>query len=177
MKSEFMAAITQLSSEKGVPKEMVVEAIEAALVSAYKRNFETPAQNLTTEIEGESGAVKIFRHQLVVDELQEERPDGVPIDDQITLEEARAVDPKIDLGDTLTTDITPPSFGRIAAQTAKQVVLQKLREAERRMVFDEFAEREGEIVHGIIQRIEAGTAIIELGRAEAIMPRAEQVPS
>ena len=86
MRSEFIAAITQLSSEKGVPKEMVVEAIEAALVSAYKRNFETPAQNLTTQIEGETGAVRIFRHQLVVDELREERPDGVPIDDQITLE-------------------------------------------------------------------------------------------
>ena len=177
MKSEFMAAITQLSSEKGVPKEMVVEAIEAALVSAYKRNFETPAQNLTADIDGETGAVRIFRHQLVVDELQEERPDGVLVEDQVTLEEARPIEPSIQLGDTLTTDITPPSFGRIAAQTAKQVVLQKLREAERKMVFDEFAEREGEIVHGIIQRIEAGTAIVELGRAEAIMPRSEQVPT
>ncbi len=98
------------------------------------------------------------------------------IDDQITLDDARRIDPSTQLGDTLTTDITPPAFGRIAAQTAKQVVLQKLREAERRMVFDEFADRE-EIVHGIIQRIEAGTAIVELGRAEAIMPRAEQVPT
>ncbi len=177
MKSEFMAAITQLSSEKNVPKEMVVEAIESALVSAYKRNFETPAMDLTSEIEPESGTVRIFRHRLPVDEIQEERPDGVLPDDQITLEEARKIDPAAELGEKITEDITPPAFGRIAAQTAKQVVLQKLREAERRMVFDEFAEREGEIVHGVIQRIEAGTAIVELGRAEAIMPRGEQVQS
>jgi N utilization substance protein A len=177
MKSEFMAAITQLSSEKGVPKEMVVDAIQAALVSAYKRNFETPAQDLTAEISPESGGVRILRHQLVVDEIQEEVPEGTSLSDQITFEDARKIDPNVRLGDTVTTDVTPPAFGRIAAQTAKQVVLQKLREAERKMVFDEFAEREGEIVHGIIQRIEAGTAIIELGRAEAIMPRNEQVPS
>ncbi|HYU20742.1 MAG TPA: transcription termination factor NusA [Chloroflexota bacterium] len=177
MKSEFIAAITQLSSEKGVPKEMVLEAIEAALVSAYKRNFEAPTQDLSADISPESGAVQIFRHRLVVEEVQEPAPDDVLIHDQITLEEARKTHPNADLGDTITTDVTPPTFGRIAAQTAKQVVLQKLRDAERRMVFDEFAEREGEIVHGIIQRIEAGTAIIELGRAEAIMPRSEQVPT
>ena len=81
------------------------------------------------------------------------------------------------VGDFLIYDVTPPAFGRIAAQTAKQVVLQKLRDAERQMVFNEFAERKDEIVHGVIQRIEAGTAIVELGRAEAIMPRAEQVPT
>jgi len=177
MKSEFIAAITQLSSEKGVPKEMVLEAIEAALVSAYKRNFEAPTQDLSADISPESGAVQIFRHRLVVEEVQEPAPDDVLIHDQITLEEARKTHPNADLGDTITTDVTPPTFGRIAAQTAKQVVLQKLRDAERRMVCEEFAEREGEIVHGIIQRIEAGTAIIELGRAEAIMPRSEQVPT
>jgi transcription termination/antitermination protein NusA len=177
MKSEFIAAITQLSSEKGVPKEMVIEAIEAALVSAYKRNFETPAQDLTAEIAPDSGAVRIFRHQVVVEQVEEERTDGVSIFDQVTLDEVRKTKPDANLGDTVTTDVTPPAFGRIAAQTAKQVVLQKLREAERKMVFDEFADREGEIVHGIIQRIEAGTAIVELGRAEAIMPRSEQVHS
>jgi transcription termination/antitermination protein NusA len=177
MRSEFIAAITQLSSEKGVPREMVIEAIEAALVSAYKRNFESPANDFTAEIAPETGAVRIYRHQLVVDQLEEERPDGVQIYDQITLDEARETHPDATLGEKITTDVTPPSFGRIAAQTAKQVVLQRLRDAERRLVFDEFADREGEIVHGIVQRIEAGTVIIELGRAEAIMPRGEQVPT
>ncbi|MBA2447464.1 MAG: transcription termination/antitermination protein NusA [Chloroflexi bacterium] len=175
MRSEFLSAITQLSSEKGVPKEMVIEAIEAALVQAYKRNFETPAMDFTAHIGPESGVVQICRHQLVVDQLEEERLDEVLIHDQITLEEARKLDPDAKLGEKVTTDVTPPAFGRIAAQTAKQVVLQKLRDAERKLVFDEFAEREGEIAHGIIQRIENGTAIVELGRAEAIMPRGEQV--
>jgi len=193
MKSEFLAAITQLSSEKGVPKEMVLEALRAALVSAYKRNFDSPFNNLTAEISPDvpgdkasidKGGIRILRHALVVgDDLIDEHPDGITIHDQITLEEAEDVTPeqiisgeKVE-GDTLVYDVTPPAFGRIAAQTAKQVVLQKLRDAERQMVFNEFAERKDEIVHGVIQRIEAGTAIVELGRAEAIMPRAEQVPT
>jgi N utilization substance protein A len=177
MRSEFIAAITQLSSEKGVPKEMVIEAIEAALVSAYKRNFETPANDLTAKIALDSGEPRIYHHRTVVEELDEERSDGLSVYDQILLDDARKIEANAQLGDTITTDVTPPAFGRIAAQTAKQVVLQKLRDAERRMVYDEFAEREGEIVHGIIQRIEAGVAIVELGRAEAIMPRNEQVPT
>jgi N utilization substance protein A len=187
MKSEFLAAITQLSSEKGVPKEMVLEALKAALVSAYKRNFDSPFNDLVAEIspdEPPDRAIRILRRALVVgDDLIDEHPDGININDQITLEEAEEVTPdqivsgeKVE-GDFLVYDVTPPSFGRIAAQTAKQVVLQKLRDAERQMVFNEFAERKDEIVHGVIQRIEAGTAIVELGRAEAIMPRAEQVPT
>src|SRR5687767_10468975 len=117
---------------------MVLEAIEAALVSAYKRQCETPAMDLNAVIEPESGAVRVFRHQLVVDEIQEERPDGVLPADQILFDEARQIQPDAELGEKITTDVTPPAFGRIAAQTAKQVVLQKLRDAERRMVFDEF---------------------------------------
>jgi N utilization substance protein A len=186
MKSEFLAAITQLSSEKGVPKEMVLEALKAALVSAYKRNFDSPANDLVAELspdEPPDRAIKILRRALVVDEPIEEHPDGVSVYDQITLAEAQAVpegrliEGEVRVGRTITIDVTPPAFGRIAAQTAKQVVLQKLRDAERQMVFNEFAERKDEIVHGVIQRIEAGTAILELGRAEAIMPRAEQVPT
>src|SRR5687767_8446249 len=186
MKSEFLAAITQLSSEKGVPKEMVLEALKAALVSAYKRNFDSPFNDLEAEIrpdEPTDKAIRIIRRALVVgDDLIDEHPD-VNINDQILLEEAAEVDPSkivegaFDVGTFVKYDVTPPAFGRIAAQTAKQVVLQKLRDAERQMVFNEFAERKDEIVHGVIQRIEAGTAILELGRAEAIMPRAEQVPT
>jgi len=186
MKSEFLAAITQLSSEKGVPKEMVLEALKAALVSAYKRNFDSPANDLQAEIspdEPPDRAIKILRRALVVEEPDDEREDGLSVYDQITLDEAqqvpadRLIEGEATLGASMLYDITPPAFGRIAAQTAKQVVLQKLRDAERQMVFNEFAERKDEIVHGVIQRIEAGTAILELGRAEAIMPRAEQVPT
>ncbi|MFN8524301.1 MAG: transcription termination factor NusA [Chloroflexota bacterium] len=178
MKTEFLTAITQLSSEKGVPRDVVVKAIEAALVSAYKRDFESPAQDYFVEFDEDGGQPRIFHRQLVVSEIEEERADGRPAADQVLLNEARAVNPRIALGEDLVTEVTPPDFGkRIQAQTAKQVILQKLREAERRMVFDEFAEREGEILHGVIQRIEAGTAIVELGKAEAIMPRSEQVSS
>ena len=186
MKSEFLAAITQLSSEKGVPKEMVLEALKAALVSAYKRNFDSPANELEAELrpdEPQERSIAIIRRALVVEEIADEQPDGVSVYDQIPVDEAEAIPAeKIVEGEVLLNhwvryDVTPPAFGRIAAQTAKQVVLQKLRDAERQMVFNEFAERKDEIVHGVIQRIEAGTAILELGRAEAIMPRAEQVPT
>jgi len=186
MKSEFLAAITQLSSEKGVPKEMVLEALKAALVSAYKRNFDSPFTDLEAELRPDEPAdqsIRIIRRALVVhDDLIDDHPE-VHINDQILLEEAAEVDPSMivegefTVGTFVKYDVTPPSFGRIAAQTPKQVVLQKLRDAERQMVFNEFAERKDEIVHGVIQRIEAGTAILELGRAEAIMPRAEQVPT
>jgi N utilization substance protein A len=185
MKSEFLAAITQLSSEKGVPKEMVLEALKAALVSAYKRNFDSLANDLVAELspdEPPDRAIRILRRALVVDELEDDREDNLSVYDQIDIVEAeevpadKIVEGEAKIGDYLVYDVTPPAFGRIAAQTAKQVVLQKLRDAERQMVFNEFAERKDEIVHGVIQRIEAGTAILELGRAEAIMPRAEQVP-
>ncbi|MCC7370076.1 MAG: transcription termination/antitermination protein NusA [Chloroflexi bacterium] len=186
MKSEFLAAITQLSSEKGVPKEMVLDALKAALVSAYKRNFDAPANDLEAELrpdEPQERSIAIMRRALVVEDLIEEQPDGVAVWDQIKLADAQAIpadkiaEGEPTVGGYIRYDVTPPAFGRIAAQTAKQVVLQKLRDAERQMVFNEFAERKDEIVHGVIQRIEAGTAIVELGRAEAIMPRAEQVPT
>jgi N utilization substance protein A len=171
MKSELVTAVGMLCSEKGVPKELVIEALEAALVSAYKRNYDAPAEALTAEI-GEASEVHIWHHPTVV-EGEPETPD------EIALAEARKVDPQAAAGSTLDIEVTPPNFnlGRIAAQTAKQVVVQKLREAERKMVYDEFAEREGEIVHGIVQRIEQGNVLVELGRAEALMPRSEQVPT
>ena len=163
MKSELLTAVSQLSSEKGVSKELVLEALEAALVSAYKRNFNAPEEALTAEIDQSSSDVRIFHHPTVV----ESEPEGP---DQVTLEEARKLDPSAQPGDALNIEVTPPNFnlGRIAAQTAKQVVVQKLREAERKMVYDEFAEREGEIVHGIVQRIEQGNVLVELGRADVV---------
>jgi transcription termination/antitermination protein NusA len=170
LKSEFMTAISMLSSEKNMPKEVVIEAIEAALVSAYRRNFPAAPQSVAAVIDLETGAPRVFLERKVVEELGEEP-------DEILLDEAREIDDKITVGQVLRTDVTPPQFGRIAAQTAKQVVLQKLREAERRRVFDQFTERQGEIVHGLVQRIEQGTAIIELDKTEAVMPRSEQIPT
>src|SRR4051794_15219132 len=197
MKTEFVSAITQLCNEKGVPRGVVMEAIEAALVSAYKRNFDKPNQDLSAKIDESTGEVHVFLHRKVTS-IQPEEPAepvepvevlestmglGVPVEpaepvyETITVEEAQKIDRNLGEGDSLTVDVTPQQFGRIAAQTAKQVVMQKLREAERKMVYDEFQEREGEIVHGIVQRLEQGNVIVELGRAEAVMPRSEQVPS
>lgn len=172
MKSEFVTAIGQLASEKGVPREVVMEALESALVSAYRRNFPQVGSDVTAQVDPSTGAVKILVSRTVAEET-DDNPD------LISLEEARTIKPDAQIGDVITQDVTPPPalFGRIAAQTAKQVVLQKLRDAERKMIYDEFAERQGEIVHGVIQRMEQGNAIIEFGRAEAVLPKAEQVPT
>jgi transcription termination/antitermination protein NusA len=180
VKSEFMTAITQLAAEKGVPREMVVEAIESALVSAYKHDQED-TRTITAEIDSDSGQPKVYHWLTVVEDV----PDDADDENLIILEQARRLKgpngqpqfPNAQPGDQIFEDVTPPQFGRIAAQTAKQVVMQKLRDAERKLVFNQFAEREGEIVHGVVQRIEAGTAIIEIDRAEAVMPRTEQVPT
>jgi transcription termination/antitermination protein NusA len=181
MKSEFMTAITQLAAEKGVPREMVVEAIQAALVSAYKHDQED-ARNITAEIDSNTGQPRVYHWRTVVEEIPEDADDP---ENFITVDEARALrgqggevlHPNAEPGQQVYEDITPPQFGRIAAQTAKQVVMQKLRDAERRLVYNQFAEREGEIVHGVIQRIENRTAVVEIERAEALMPPLEQVPT
>jgi transcription termination/antitermination protein NusA len=180
VKSEFMTAITQLAAEKGVPREAVVEAIESALVSAYKHDQED-TRAITAEIDSESGQPKVYHWLTVVEDIDDDTDD----ENLIILEQARRLKgpdgqplfPNAQPGEQIYEDVTPPQFGRIAAQTAKQVVMQKLRDAERKLVFNQFAEREGEIVHGVVQRIEAGTAIIEIDRAEAVMPRTEQVPT
>jgi N utilization substance protein A len=170
MKSEFMTAISMLSSEKSVSRDVVMKAMEEALVIAYRKNFPTEPQDVAASIDPETGALQVFLERTVVEE---------PSDDpsEIGLAEARAIESGAELGNTLRIDVTPSQFGRIAAQTAKQVVLQKLREAERHRVFNQFNERKGEIVHGLIQRIEQGTAIIELDKTEAVMPRSEQILS
>jgi N utilization substance protein A len=172
MKSELLTAVSQLCSEKGVPREAVIEALEVALVSAYKRSCNDAAEALSAEIDQTTSDVRIFHHPTVV----EGEPEGP---DEISLSAAREHKPDAQPGEVLDLEVTPPNFnlGRINAQTAKQVIVQKLREYERKMVLDEFADRKDEIVHGIVSRIEQGSVLIELGRAEALMPRSEQVPT
>ncbi len=170
MKSDFVTAMSQLCSEKGVTREAVMHAIEAALVSAYKKNFAPAGQNVSAQIDPASGAVRIFVEKQVVEK------DGEGID-RIPLDAARKIRPDVEVGDTLTVEATPPNFGRIAAQTAKQVILQRLRDEERRMIYDEYHEREGELLHGVVQRIENRTVYIDLGKAEGVMTPADQVPT
>lgn len=170
MKTDFIAAINQVSSEKGVSKEVVIEAIEAALVSAYKRNFGAAAnQDVVVRINRQSGDVEVYVVKQIVEDVTDPRT-------EIGLDEARKIDANAQLGGAIEVETTPQNFGRIAAQTAKQVVLQRLREAERELVYEAFTDREGDVVTGVIQRIEPKALIIDLGKAEAAMPVTEQVP-
>jgi N utilization substance protein A len=169
MKGEFTAAIGMLSNEKGVSPEVVLEALESALVSAYKRNFEDTELNIVARIDPASGEPRVFVEKTVVEEPSDEG--------EISLDQARTIRAAAELGDTVLEDVTPRSFGRIAAQTAKQHIVQKLREAERKRVYDEFEARKEEILHGLVQRIDQRTVIMELGKTEAVMPPSEQVPT
>ncbi len=169
MKNDFLLALGQLAAEKNLPKEVVFEAVEAALTSAYRREGEN-APNIYVKIDVISGDIQAYRQMSVVDEV--ELPNV-----EIALGEARKYKPDVQSGDVLDfEEKVPDNAGRIAAQTAKQVVLQRLREAERDAVYDEYAGKEGEILVGTVQRVEARQVIIELGKGtEAILPFSEQV--
>lgn len=168
MSAELIHALEQLEKERGIDKEVLIEAIEAALISAYKRNFGS-SQNVKVNIDRSTGDVKVFALKKVSENPANDYTD-------ISIEEARRLDGKLEDGDLAEIEVTPKKFGRIAAQTAKQVVVQRIREAEREIVFDEFSNKEGDIVTGIVQRFERKNAIIDLGKAEAVLAPAEQTP-
>jgi len=167
VKSEFMIAITQLAAEKNLPQEVVLQAMEAALVSAYKKDS-AMSGDLGVRIDRETGDHHVYQQHTVVQEIEEEAS-------EITIQDARKRKPDAQIGDVLRDEIHPGAAGRIAAQTAKQVVLQKLREAEREMVYEEFSSRASDIVSGIIQRIEPKHAVVDLGKTEGVFPITEQV--
>ncbi|OGN94737.1 MAG: transcription termination/antitermination protein NusA [Chloroflexi bacterium RBG_13_51_18] len=168
MKSDFLLAITQLSAEKNLPKDVVLNAVEAALVSAYKKDSFSSNQNVAVKINPNSGAVEVWSEKTVVEKPKDRET-------EISLREAKKLKSDIKLGELIMVESTPANAGRIAAQTAKQVILQRLHEAEHSAIFEEYADKEGEVVSGVVQRFEAGQAFIELGRTEAILPASEQV--
>ncbi len=171
MQPDFLVAIKQLTSEKGLPEDTVFEAVEAALAAAYKRDNDLLG-NVFVEIDRIDGIAKVWSEREVV-EVEEDIADE---DLQIDLEAAQKIQAAVKIGDTLHEDHQlPESAGRIAAQTAKQVVLQRLREAERESVFDEYSGQEGELVSGVIQRVESRQVILDLGKTEALLPVSEQV--
>ena len=170
MKSDFLIALTQLAAERNLPREMVIQAIEAGLVSAYRKDSTSAGQNVTVRLNPATGEVKVFVVMQVVEEVTEPKQ-------EFTLAEAKKVDPNAVLDSTVEIESTAQSGGRIAAQTAKQVVMQRLREAERELVFDEYVGRADEMISGTIQRIEPRQIIVDLGRAEAVLIEAEQVPT
>ncbi len=170
MNKEFIRAIEDLEKEKHISKEILLEAIESALVSAYKKNYGT-SQNVRVDINEETGDINVYMRMDVVSD--EDFEDDLT---QITLEEAMEIDPRYEVGDVVEYQVTPRDFGRIAAQTAKQVVVQRIREAERGMVFDNFITRQGEIVTGTVQRVSNETLFINVGNTEGILSPNEQVP-
>jgi N utilization substance protein A len=167
MKSDFLMAITQLAAEKNLPREMVLEAVESALASAYKKD-NTAVSNVVVRIDRETGAVRVFNQKTVATEVTDPRI-------ELTVEEARKTKPDAVVGDIVEFETRPTDGGRIAAQTAKQVVLQRLREAERELVFEEYSGKESDIVSGIVQRFEGKNVVVDLGKAEAVLPPQEQV--
>jgi N utilization substance protein A len=169
MNAELLRALDQLEEEKGISKDVIVEAIEAALLSAYKKNFGATAQNMRIEMDRGSGEMHAYQVRTVVEEVEDPTL-------QIALSQVREWDPTAEIGEMVEVEVTPKDFGRIAAQTAKQVVVQRLREAERELVYKEFRDREGDIVTGIVQRIERKNVFLDLGRIEAVLPPPEQIP-
>lgn len=168
MNAEFMQAFEQLGKEKGIAPELLFDAVEAALISAYKRNFGS-VQNVRVSLDRVTGEIHVFARKTVVEEVADSRQ-------EIELLEARKSDVRYELEDIVEVEVTPKDFGRIAAQTAKQVVVQRIREAERGIIYEEFSNRESDILTGIVQRIEQKNVYIDLGKAEAILAPSEQIP-
>ncbi|GAF63675.1 transcription elongation factor NusA [Bacillus sp. TS-2] len=169
MNSEFMDALTTIEGEKGISKEVIIEAIEAALISGYKRNFNS-AQNVRVDVDRDSGSIRVFARKVVVEEVFDARL-------EISLDEAKQVNSHYEVDDIVEIEVTPKDFGRIAAQTAKQVVTQRVREAERGIIYADFIDREEDIMTGIVQRQDHRFIYVDLGKVEALLPVNEQMPN
>ena len=167
MNREFIEAMDELEKEKHISKDVLLDTIESALVSAYKKNYGT-SQNVRVQIDREEGDIAVLMRKDIVEEVEDDMT-------QMSLEEAQEIDPRYEIGDGIEFAVTPRDFGRIAAQTAKQVVVQRIREAERGMVYDDFINRQGEIVTGTVQRKSGETLFINMGKAEGILSPNEQV--
>ena len=170
MKSEFLLAITQLSAEKNLPREVVLSAVESALASAYRKDNFSASQNVEVRIHPSTGKVEVWAEKVVVEKVTDDRK-------EVGINEARKIKPDVELEETLMIESTPDNAGRIAAQTAKQVILQRLHEAEHSAIFEEYAGKEGDIVAGVVQRMEPRQILIDLGRVEAVLPSIEQMPN
>jgi N utilization substance protein A len=160
--------IDQIVKEKGIDRDIVVEALEQAVLSAANKKYRN-TRELEAHYNPEVGEVELFEFVTVVDEVMDSYK-------EIDLDEAREVDPDVEVGDSLGMKMDASGFTRIAAQTAKQVIIQKVREAERETIFNEFKDRIGELVNGVVRRFEKGDLVVDLGRAEALLSNKEQAP-
>lgn len=167
---ELVLALEELEKEKGIKKDYMLESIETALVTAYKRNYDSNSENVKVTMNAETGEIHVYAEKAVVEVVEDDKT-------EINLEDARKIDKKLAIGDTAQEEIIPRDFGRIAAQTAKQVIIQKIREASRNVLFDEFTEKKGEIISGLIQKADGGIVVVDLGKLEGVMPLKEQIPT
>jgi len=170
MNSEFLNALDEIEKGKNISKDILLDAIDAALVSAYKRNYNTNHSNVVVNIDRESGEIKVYKQKEVVENVEDDFT-------QISLDEAKSISGTYEIGDLVSLEEKPADFGRIAAQTAKQVVMQRIKEAERTLIFDEFSEKEHKIVTGVVQRIEKKNIYLDIGKTEAYLAPNEQVPT
>lgn len=168
MSTEFIAALAALEKEKGIEKSVLIDAIENALVSAFKKNYGA-VHDVRVEVDPQSGAFRVFAKKTVVEQVEDDAA-------EISLEAAQNINVAYEPGDVLEIEVTPGSFGRIAAQTAKQVVVHRLREAERGVVYEKFKEREGEVLMASIHRVDKSNVLVEIDGAEGVMPASESIP-
>lgn len=169
MFQDLKRVLEQVSKDKGIPREMLIEAIESAFLTAARRKW-GHLGDLEAHFNDELGEIELFQFKTAVETIENENL-------ELPIEEARQLDPGVEVGDSLGVKMDPSVFGRIAAQTAKQVIIQKVREAERSIVYEEFKDRLGELITGIVRRFEKGDMIVDLGRTEAVVPKQEQVPA
>lgn len=167
MNEDFINALSEIEKEKGISKDVIFDALESALISSYKKNFGA-SQNVEIKMNRDNGKIRVIAMKEVVEEIENEYL-------EIDLEDAKNIDDKYQIGDIVNIEITPKDFGRIAAQTAKQVVIQRIRDAERDVIYDEFIHRENEIITGLVQRVNKNNVFIDLGRTEGILPPIEQI--
>lgn len=168
MKNPFLEALLAMEEEKGIKREVVLETLKDALYSAYKKNFGRVEKNIEIQINPYTGEVKIMAAKEVVDKVKEPTS-------QIALEDALKINADAKIGEIIKIEVTPKDFGRIAAQTAKQVMMQRIKEMEKNLLFKEYEKKIGEVVTGVVQRIEGGVVYLDLGKVEALLPPREQI--
>ena len=163
MSKEMLTALETLEAEKGIAKEIVIEALEAALISAYKRHY-GQAQNVEVEFDQKKGDIHVYAVKEVTEEVMDSQL-------EVSIKDATAINPHYEIGDKIRFEVTPKDFGRIAAQTAKQVILQRVREAERSIIYEEFSQYEKEILQGIVERQDNRYIYVNLGKIEAVLSK------
>lgn len=185
---EFIKALNHITEEKSISKDVVFEAMELALATAYKKNFGSKT-NVKVKINRETGEIRVYSYYVVVDDFDDGSettdeegnivriPPEVNPDAQILLEEAREMDPTLEIGDTFEREVTPEDFGRVAAGTAKQVLTQKIREAERTQIMEEFQDKQGEMMMGMLAMEDQKNYYVDLGKSRGILPKSEIIPN